>query len=301
MPAPTLEGRLLCASVCCYAITGDGVLNIPATDFYATFAAGAGFAQPPVAFVGGDDLIDACLVGTLADGVVLAFRGTLPFDIHSHQTLLDWLNDFNADPVNADGYPGTVHSGFLGALTPLRDRLVAEVQRQRVGPAAAQPLLITGHSKGGAMAPLAAWRLHTALGIPVKVVTFAGARPGNLAFESAYDALIDHTRYEYADDIVPHLPPSQDGFLAVLSSLPLVGPRFAGLKRFDYKSVGTLRFIDWTGQIEGDSTSLEVERTLSLVSLIVRARFAQIGSDHAVVCGSGYMTAVCPTGVCPRG
>jgi hypothetical protein len=296
MTAPTVEGRLICACTCTYAVTADGALDLDTADIYA---AGAGFVRPPTAFVGGDERINGCLVGTLPDGVVVAFRGTLPFDIHSHPTLLDWLNDFNALPTAADGYPGQVHTGFLAALVTLWEGVVAEIAAQRVGPAATRPLLVTGHSKGGALAALAAWRLQTVTGIPTKVVTFAAPRSGNGAFRDAYNAQIDHTRYEYADDIVPHLPASQGGFLDVLSSLPVIGPRFAGLDRFDYASVGSLRFIDWSGGFDDDTPTLAVERTLSLVRLIVRKRFPQIAADHAIACGSGYMSAVCPTGVCP--
>jgi hypothetical protein len=120
------------------------------------------------------------------------------------------------------------------------------------------------------------------------------------AFRDAYNAQVDHTRYEYADDIVPHLPPSQEGFLNVLSSLPGIGSRFAGLERFDYEPVGLLRFIDWTGGYDEDTPMLAVERTVSLVRQIVLLHFTQIGADHAIVCGSGYMATVCPTGVCPQ-
>jgi hypothetical protein len=296
MPAPTLDGRLICACTCTYSVSADGTLSLDPTD---TYYDGAGFPQPPTTFVGGDEQIDACLVGAVPDGIVVAFRGTLGFDIHQYPTLLDWLNDFNAVPIAAAGFPGQVHQGFLGALDAIWDRLAAEVDRQRVGQAATMPLLVTGHSKGGAMAALAAWRFRSA-GIPTKVITFAAAKSGNSAFCKAYNAVMDHTRYEYADDIVPHLPPSQGGFLDTLSALPIVGSQFAGLERFDYETVGTLRFIDWTGDIEDDSPGLTVERTLSLVRLIVRLRFAQIGSDHMIACGSGYMTAVCPNGVCPH-
>jgi hypothetical protein len=296
MTAPTLEGRLICACTCTYAVTMGGPLSLDAADVYA---AGAGFVQPPAAFVGGDERINGCLVGTLPDGVVVAFRGTLSFDIHSHPTLLDWLGDFNAEPTPLDGFPGQVHGGFLAALGTLWDEVLAEVAAQRIGPAATQPLLVTGHSKGGALAALAAWRLQTAAGVPTKVVTFAAPKVGNRAFRDAYNAQMNHTRYEYADDIVPHLPASKGGFLEVLASLPVIGARFGGLQRFDYEPVGALRFIDWSGGFDDDTPTLTVERTLSLVRLITRQRFPQIAADHAIACGSGYMSAVCPTGVCP--
>jgi hypothetical protein len=296
MAAPTLDGRLLCACNCTYAVAADGLLDLPADDTYYN---GAGFLQPPATFVGGDAQIDACLVGAIPDGVVVAFRGTLPLDIHRYPTLLDWFNDFNANPAAVDGYPGFVHPGFAGALDAVWDRAVAEVQKQRVGAAAAVPLLVTGHSKGGAMAALAAWRFQTALNVPTKVVGFAAAKPGDAAFRDAYNQALDHTRYEDADDIVPHLPPSQNGFLKVLSSLPVVGDRFAGLARFDYQQVGVLRYIDASGDIEAETPTLAAERALSLIQLILWGRFSQIAADHAIGCGSGYMTAVCPAGVCP--
>jgi hypothetical protein len=296
MAAPTLDGRLLCACNCTYAVAADGPLDLPADD---TYYAGAGFLQPPATFVGGDDQIDACLVGSTPDGVVLAFRGTLPFDIHSPPSLLDWLNDFDANPTAAAGFPGFVHPGFLGALDALWDRAVVAVQQQRAGAAAAAPLLVTGHSKGGAMAALAAWRFQTALNVPAQVVSFAAAKPGDAAFRDAYNGLVGHTRYEDTDDIVPHLPPSQNGFLQVLSSLPVVGDRFAGLERFDYEPVGVLRYIDASGAIEDDAPTLAAERALSLIQLILWGRFNQIAADHSIGCGSGYMNGVCPSGVCP--
>jgi triacylglycerol lipase len=295
MPALTSEGRLLCACNCTYDIVADGTLALDATD---SFHAGAGFLAPPATFVAGRDLIDACLVGTTPDGVVLAFRGTLPFDIHRYPTLLDWLNDFNANPAAIAGYPGTVHPGFSGAVAVLWDRALAEVKKQWVGPAGAAPILVTGHSKGGAMAALAAWRLVNELKVPTAVVTFAAPRTGSAPFRDAYSAAINHIRYESADDLVPLLPASAHGFVDVLSSLPVIGKRFAGLARYDYESVGNLRFIDWSGVIqEGDSPTLAVERTLSVVRLIVRGRFTQIAADHTIGEGSGYLNAVCPGGV----
>jgi hypothetical protein len=298
MTAPTVEGRLICACTCTYAVIADGQFVLDPADVYT---AGAGFLQPPVTFVGGEELINGCLVGSLADGVVVAFRGTLPFDIHKHPTLLDWLGDFNLRPEPVDGYPGQVHTGFLTALGTLLDRVVAEVGRQRVGAAAQQPLLVTGHSKGGALAALAAWRLQTAAGIPTRVVTFAAPKAGNRAFRDAYNAQIDHTRYEYGDDIVPHLPASEGGFLNVLSNLPFIGNRFSGLGRFDYEPVGKLRYINTSGAFEEDTPELGAKRAISLVQLIAppHPRFQQIAADHSIACGAGYMSAICPTGVCP--
>lgn len=295
MAAPTLDGRLICACSCTYVIAGNGTLDPDAAKPYYE---GAGFLNPPVTFAGGPSLIDACLVGITADGVVVAFRGTLHFNIHDHASLLDWLTDFNADPLTVAGFPGQVHQGFKIALDQIWGPITAAVNALRVGPLAASQVLVTGHSKGGSLATLAAWLFKSASALPTTVVTFASPRTGDAAFRDAYNAQLQHTRYEYADDIVPHLPPSEDGLLSVLSSLPLIGSRFQGLDRFDYEHVGTLQFIDWTGGIDDDTPELRAQRNLQLALLIMRLKFSQIGADHAIDCGSGYMTEVCPTGVC---
>jgi hypothetical protein len=297
MPAPTLDGRLLCASGAAYAIIGTETMLAP--DPTNVYMAGAGFVRPPAVIVAGASEIDGCLVGEIDDGIVIAFRGTLPFDLQQVPTLLDWLNDFDADPLAVAGWPGKVHSGFANAFRGLSARIADQLAAQRLGSLLDKPVFATGHSKGGAMATLFAWQVKQQ-GIPVEVVTFAAARAGDSDFRTAYAAAgIIHTRYEYDDDIVPHLPPSQDGLLSVLSSLPLIGDRFAVLKRFDYRPVGALKYIDETGRIVADDETLRAERNLALAMEVVLGRFPQIASDHSIGCGSGYMTAVAPSGVCP--
>jgi hypothetical protein len=296
MPAPTLDGRLLCACKTTYAIVTNGPLEPSALAAdYARYYAGAGFAQPPVALLGANNAINACLVGVIPDGVVLACRGTLQLDLHSYPSLEDWFSDFNADPRREDGYPSPVHSGFIDALNDVWNNGLVDTVKQ-AGPTA--PFWITGHSKGGAMAALAAWYFQTVLTTPAKVVTFAAPRCSNRAFAQAYNAQIEHIRYEYGNDLVPHLPPAVADFLDVLSSLPFVGSRFAGFQRYDYESVGQLRYINQQLQISADSPLLMATRALGLANLVLFNRFTEIVADHAIACGSGYMSAVCPTGVC---
>lgn len=303
MPAPTLEGRLLCASGAAYAITGDAKTLAP--DPKDVYIAGAGFLADPNVYQAGPLSIDGCLVGEMADGIVLAFRGTMPLNFQAPPTVRDWLGDFQAEPVTVDGFPGAVHSGFYDAFSALTADITAEVLRLQAYAPPGRPILITGHSKGGAMAALAAWSIQGNSGTPVKVVTFAAAKPGDAAFRAAYQAAgIDHTRYEYNIDIVPHLPLSDGGFLDVLSGFPL--PQLPGLsdlttdlQRFDYQPVGTLQYIESSGQIVGDTPGLRASRDQALALAIMELQFQQIALNHAIGCGSGYMSAVAPTGVCP--
>ena len=55
-------------------------------------------------------------------------------------------------------------------------------------------LYLTGHSKGGAMANLAAMRVHAERGVKAEVYTYAASHPGNEDFADAYDAQIESTR-----------------------------------------------------------------------------------------------------------
>jgi predicted lipase len=104
---------------------------------------------------------------------ILAFRGS--------QTLGDWLYNANVELVAWDG-PGRVHHGFLAALDACWSG-IAEAAQQLAGQ---KPLLLTGHSLGGAMAMLAADRLHR-LGAPAAaVVTFGSPKVGDEVFAAAY-------------------------------------------------------------------------------------------------------------------
>src|SRR5262249_39840399 len=213
--------------------------------------------------------INGALVGTSPDGVILACRGTLPPTRSDHrQTLLDWINDLRAELISAGGLPGRVHEGFWDSLDSLWPQVLPEVKHQMSG---GKNLYITGHSKGGGLSNLAAMRLVVQERINATVCTFAGPHPGDEAFATAYNEAVTSARYEYADDIVPHVPPSL-AFGQMFASLPPFrdDPRVATMfQRLDlnYTSVGTLRFIDWDGQIVADSPTLRFRRFESLAKL----------------------------------
>jgi hypothetical protein len=290
----SLECRLLCASVTTYSVLNDGPIVPPPPPYFDT----AQFVDdPPVGFVGGIDAINACLVGTTIDGVVLAFRGTLPPTSPDYeQTMRDWINDLDAELVRGNGVPGLVHAGFWGSLGSLWAAVVPEVQKRLTKAGPNSQFFITGHSKGGAMANLAAMRLLIERGMDATVYTYAGPHPGNEDFAAAYNQHVDGIRYEYADDIVPLLPPSL-AFREMFVHVPFMVPY---LHRFDldYSAVGTLRYITTAGKVVLASPMLPFQRYLSLAELIVTGRFAEIVEDHNSECGAGYMTAVCPHDVC---
>ena len=98
------------------------------------------------------------------------------------QVLLDWLGDLDAFLVAGADLPGLVHQGFLGALDALWPDVANAIPPGKT-------LYFTGHSKGGAIANLAAARYqrqHQPALAPV-VTTFAAAKPGDRGFQIDYD------------------------------------------------------------------------------------------------------------------
>ena len=289
----SITEKLLCASRFAYTITGTGpvTLNDDGT--------AAGFSEPPAGFAAGDDQIDAGLVGESDDGIVVVFRGTLPpSSPNQGQMILDWADDIDAvfveDALSLPGQ-GQVHKGFLTALNDLWTGM-SNVIMPLISDKPTTPIYVTGHSKGGAMAYLAALRLKNKLpDASIYVSTFAAARAGDQDFATAYDAALPSTaRYEYADDIVPHLPPS-DLFKAMFATVPFMADKLKELT-VGYVSAGELHYIDWSGALVPDSPVLRFERSTHLANLMVTLGFKTIAADHSIAPGSGYASGVAAPG-----
>ncbi|KAG2594114.1 hypothetical protein PVAP13_5NG620700 [Panicum virgatum] len=154
------------------------------------------------------DLIKA-YVGFASDinAIVVVFRGT------QENSIQNWIEDLLWKQLDLD-YPGMpeamVHRGFYSAYhnTTLRDGIVSGIKKTRkfYGDI---PIMITGHSMGGAMASFCAFDLVVNYGLDgVKLMTFGQPRIGNAAFASYFKTYLPHAiRVTHAHDIVPHLPP----------------------------------------------------------------------------------------------
>ncbi|MFN0054915.1 MAG: lipase family protein [Planctomycetales bacterium] len=243
--------------------------------------AGVGFVSLPTPVTA--DGINAALVGTTATEVIVAFRGTLRLDTKDWDdfidSLLDWINDANAILVSVPYATGLVHRGFSESLQSLWGPVLTAVRAQQT--ASGLPVVVTGHSKGGALASLGAIRLVNEAHItPQTVYTFASPRTGDSPFAAQYNqALPVDWRFENTNDIVPHLPPTS----GLLEFLAEVDPRLRGLRSHDYQSVGHLEYFNWSGGLDqGSSLALDAQRMLHLAELLATGQIRQIADDHSI-------------------
>lgn len=216
-----------------------------------------GWIEPPIVIRRNAEIgrraIDQALVGRVREGVIVAIRGSLPpFPTGGQDgfaVLLDWLNDSLSLCIESPEYGGGVHLGFADSMYRLwedadgqpgiRRAIQMMLDVNRFDRAARPHLFLTGHSKGGALANLAALRaarLAQWRNMPISVATIAAPRAGNAAFARAYAAeRISCLRYEIASDIVPHLPPGPQTPRWLRRMVSELLPRLA---MSDYHAVG---------------------------------------------------------------
>lgn len=135
----------------------------------------------------------------LDDGrvVIAVFRGTQVDRVN--ELFLDSVRVLEALPAG-EGAGGRVHAGFRRALDEVWDHFSTRV---RALSAAGRRVVLTGHSLGGALATLAAFRLGPT--IVEAVYTFGCPRVGNRTFGSGFR--VPCFRFVNDRDYTARLPP----------------------------------------------------------------------------------------------
>jgi hypothetical protein len=264
-PDYALAYKLATASYCVYALGDQEQDRGKDRAANCLKAAAAADARLKSLDVGADKLEafvvpggkDAYLLIDSTDGTVLVFRGTFApprlLETNSlgdatHRVVFgsdqqvreemsifaqDWIND-----AKLLSSAGERHDGFQASWTALSDNLKSRCGetdcsrfRSLVVNDPARPLYVTGHSKGGALATLAALDLTKFFPKAPKplVYTFAGAKAlGVEAASKADEAGLLIWRFEQEGDAVPSLPTDKSIFRIVpdvlSKALPVVAP-----------------------------------------------------------------------------
>lgn len=288
-PARTAEGRLLCAANLAYEANATGGVGVK-----APFTDGAGFQSPPVSFVAGPGGIHACIMGQNQDGIVIAFRGTLPPAPVTMQSLADWMNNvILLPPQQGAKFKGKLHEGFYSGFESLWPSI--EKQLKEWNPEGARPVCITGHSKGGALAFACAARMKEAgLPAPAMVITFCAPRCGDREFAASLSG-IRIIRYENAGDLVPLMPPDF-GLIALTQGIPYVGETLAKAQDWEFEHTGELRYLNAEGKVEGQSALLFMKRGQDIFSLLKNSDegATAIMNAHSIGCGSALQKLLTP-------
>jgi triacylglycerol lipase len=186
---------------------------------------------------------------------VVAFRGS------EAPTTLDGLKDWLLTNANnylilPEGRSGTdfaaagvgarFHRGFLDALAMIWEPLFSAVEKTLQSKD--RPLWLTGHSLGGALALLAAWRFQRNFLTVHEIVTFGAPMIGNDTASKAFEQEFSGKIFRYVDleDVVPHLPSVSllaNAYTHCLNEVPLSAAAIvaaaAGLKTLEQTAANT--------------------------------------------------------------
>jgi len=135
--------------------------------------------------------------------IIVVFRGT-----EGAQGVRDWLTNLHHLMLTPPSSWGSlnVHRGFYNALSTIYQSVRNQVRATRTNN---QKVFLTGHSLGGALATLCAFRLQKVGSVGVDgVYTFGAPRVGDLDFANQYNDILKSKtfRWVYKNDFAPQLP-----------------------------------------------------------------------------------------------
>jgi hypothetical protein len=158
-----------------------------------------------------------------------------------------------------------------------------------------KPLFITGHSMGGALAVLTAWRLATLGRPPVATYTFGAPRVGDTTFCSGY--ALPTYRIVNRLDIVPEVPLTSVKRLLPKRAMSTNPKTLGRRKPMDeqaswYGHVKTLVYIDRDGVISLDALVEPWHKQAVARAITTRGKsFLQGITDHLI---SNYIRSLEP-------
>ncbi|MBT9317797.1 lipase family protein [Leptothoe spongobia] len=206
--------------------------------------------------------------------IVLAFRGS--------QEIRDWYTNFSTKlrkfTIRREGqttissYKGRVHTGFFLGWASVEKGVLAQIKnwQNELNPGEAlPPLLITGHSLGGALATMAAASLQDNNISVAGLYTFGQPRVGDRSFTRQLNANLVGKVFRFINnnDVVPHVPPP----FSLRSPTRL------------YAHLGTVKYFNSKGSLVTNYKILSraLDGLIGLVKSLFESGFDLI-SDHSM-------------------
>lgn len=162
----------------------------------------------------------AALVLMTSNLAIVAFRGTVPTNLHSIR------RNFQSALIDRDFY--RIHRGFAVGLDAIWGRVANYLAAHYQGRLKNPRLILTGHSQGGALATIASvaafnrfldspGEARDKLLMPRELVTFGTPRCGDASFAGSLRQLANVTgvrvaRYCNSGDPIPWVPPWSQGY-----------------------------------------------------------------------------------------
>jgi len=153
----------------------------------------------------------------------------------------------------------------------------------------------TGHSRGGAMASVAALLMKRDGDFPdpTYVCTFGSAKVGDSEFRDYFNKKISQTSYEAHLDIIPFLPPSastmgnmNDELSEIINGM-LWSEKSSNKKhnyKWNYQTVGKRKFIDESAKISDEDVTKELDSRR--IRDIEKGTFLSLADFRAAHCSS---------------
>lgn len=183
---------------------------------------------------------------------LISFRGT--------KEIVDWATNLNAEMVQFKEGVGIVHAGFYKAFTsvkPIIDTVVMGMNPDK-------PILICGHSLGGAITNLVAAYLRKLGHSKIMIYTFGSPLVGDTDFTYHYSKVQEIISYRFVhnQDLVPMVPPPHSHLRINLLLLGLSNPLFLLPATYDpsgkpFNHLGKLVFVR---RIDSEAFSVDVDR-----------------------------------------
>jgi len=171
--------------------------------------------------------------------VIVVFRGT-----EGLTAFRDWITNARHLMRKAPDSWGNnlnIHKGFYNALSSVYQSVRNQVLAFRDNQ---QKVFLTGHSLGGALATVCAYRFQKVGGINVSgVYVFGSPRVGDLSFANQYNSLLKDKTFRWVKN------------MDFASTLPDYAP--PPLPSTRYFHVGLLNFIKANGAIDMDAVDFE--------------------------------------------